>query len=106
VRQLLVGGADVSNGDDGAPTPLRLARALLAREPAHEGASLVVDAAAPWSRQNHALFPAHARARAAELLRLGQLLVRESRFAGKGIALLDVWPLVIAHACSRSMPPI
>ncbi|KAJ1634748.1 ankyrin repeat-containing domain protein [Pavlovales sp. CCMP2436] len=96
VRQLLVGGADVhaSNGSgDGAPTPLGLARVLLARDPAHEGASLVVAAAAPWSRENHALFPAHVRARAAELLRLGQLLVREARFAGEEIALLDVWPL-------------
>jgi len=65
----------------------------------------VVAAAAPWSRENHALFPAHVRARAAELLRLGQLLVREARFAGEEVALLDVWPLVMAHALSRSMPP-
>jgi len=66
VRQLLVGGADVHASDgsgDGAPTPLGLARALLARNPAHEGASLVIVAAAPWSRANHALFPAHTRAR-------------------------------------------
>jgi len=61
----------------------------------------VVAAAAPWSRENHALFPAHVRARAAELLRLGQLLVREARFAGEEVALLDVWPLVMAHALSR-----
>jgi len=107
VRQLLVGGADVHASDgsgDGAPTPLGLARALLARDPAHEGASLVVAAAAPSSRTNHALFPAHARVRAAELLRLGQLLVREARFAGDEVALLDVWPIVIAHALGRSMP--
>ncbi|KAJ1626767.1 ankyrin repeat-containing domain protein [Pavlovales sp. CCMP2436] len=105
VRQLLVGGADVHASDssgNGAPTPLGLARALLTRDPAHECASLVVEAAAPWSRENHSLFPAHARARAAELLRLGQVLVREVRFAGKEGALLDVWPLVIAHALSRS----
>jgi len=107
VRQLLAGGADVHASDgsgDGAPTPLGLARALLARDPAHEGASLVVAAAAPSSRTNHALFPAHARVRAAELLRLGQLLVREARFAGDEVALLDVWPIVIAHALGRSMP--
>eukprot|EP00302_Diacronema_sp_CCMP2436_P045186 CAMPEP_0180060486 /NCGR_PEP_ID=MMETSP0985-20121206/6085_1 /TAXON_ID=483367 /ORGANISM="non described non described, Strain CCMP 2436" /LENGTH=312 /DNA_ID=CAMNT_0021990547 /DNA_START=59 /DNA_END=999 /DNA_ORIENTATION=+ len=37
------------------------------------------------------------RARAAELLRLGQLLVREARFnIGGEVALLDVWPLVMA----------
>ncbi|KAJ1620103.1 hypothetical protein T492DRAFT_915447 [Pavlovales sp. CCMP2436] len=123
VRQLLVGGADVhasgdaydllsygseddasGGGGDGAPTPLGLAHALLARDPAHEGASLVVAAAAPWSRENHALFPAHVRARAAELLRLGQLLVREARFAGVEGALLDAWPVVMAHALGRSMP--
>ncbi|KAJ1631459.1 hypothetical protein T492DRAFT_869919 [Pavlovales sp. CCMP2436] len=107
VRQLIVGGADVHASDgsgNGAPTPLGLARALLARDPAHEGASLLEAAAAPWSCENHALFPAHARARAAELLRLGQLLVREARFAGKEGALLDVWPLVVAHALGRSMP--
>jgi len=66
VRQLFVGGVDVHASDGSgneAPTPLGLARALLARDPAHEGASLVVAAAAPWSRENHALFPAHVRAR-------------------------------------------
>jgi len=104
VRQLLRGGADVhaSDGGDGAPTPLGIARALLAgSEPAHDGASLVVAAAAPWSRENHALFPAHARARAGELLRVGQLFAREARFERNGVALLDVWPLVMAHALSR-----
>jgi len=104
-----VGGADVHASDgsgNDAPTPIGLARALLARDSAHEGASLVVAAAAPWSRKNHALFPAHVRARAAELLRLGQLLLREACFAGKEGALLDVWPLVVAHALSRSMPPL
>ncbi|KAJ1637764.1 hypothetical protein T492DRAFT_859454 [Pavlovales sp. CCMP2436] len=107
VRQLLVGGADVYVGDgsgDEKSTPLGIARALLARDPAHESASLVVAAAAPWSRENHALLHAHVRARAAELLRLGQLLFREERFAGKEGALLDVWPLVMAHALDRSTP--
>ncbi|KAJ1627475.1 hypothetical protein T492DRAFT_909244 [Pavlovales sp. CCMP2436] len=64
VRQLLAGGADVHASDGrggGAPTPLALARALLARDPIHTGAALVVAAAAPWSRENHALFPARAR---------------------------------------------
>ncbi|KAJ1617941.1 hypothetical protein T492DRAFT_892883 [Pavlovales sp. CCMP2436] len=95
VRQLLVGGTDVhasNSSGDSAPTPFGLARALLVRDPAHEGASLMVAAAAPWSRKNHALFPAHVRARAAELLRLDQLLVREARFAGNEVALLDGAP--------------
>jgi ankyrin repeat protein len=58
VRQLLVDGADVHASDGsgfGAPTPLSLARALLVRDPAHEGASLVVEAASPWLHKNYAL---------------------------------------------------
>jgi len=86
-------------------TALGLARALLVDDPAHEGTSLVLTAAAPWLRENHALFPVHARAQVAVLLRLGQLLVREAPFVGKEVALLDVWPLVMAHALSRSMSP-
>jgi hypothetical protein len=67
VRELLVGGADPHACDSGgdAPTPLLLARALLQRDLEHEGAQLVVRAAAPWSPVvNHSLFPAPVRARA------------------------------------------
>lgn len=88
VRTLLADGAD-PHASDGmsadSPTPLGLARALLARNAAHVGAKLVVDAVAPWSRHNHALFPEAARARAFKLLLLGHLLAREARLA------LDVW---------------
>lgn len=111
VRALIVDGADLHTSDGtgpGAPTPLGLARALLARAPgaADEPAAsarLVVDAAAPWSPANHALFPAPARARAVELLLLGHLLSREERFAGEGRALLDAWQAhVMAHAVCRA----
>ncbi|KAJ1623490.1 hypothetical protein T492DRAFT_883514 [Pavlovales sp. CCMP2436] len=83
VRQLLVGGADVLAGcGDGASTPIGLARRFSSG-----------GGGGPVARANHALFPAHVRARAAEQLWLGQLLV----------ALLDVWPLVMAQALRRSM---
>lgn len=105
VRALLVDGADVHASDGlsaDSPTPLKLARAALARgSTAHEGAQLIVDAAAPWSPRNHALFPKAARARAVELLLLGRLLAREARFEGKSIALLDVWQHVLAFAVGR-----
>ncbi|KAJ1621876.1 ankyrin repeat-containing domain protein [Pavlovales sp. CCMP2436] len=98
VRKLLRSGADVHAG---APTPFQLARALLASDAAHEGAALVVQAAAPWSRVNHWLFPEHARTRARALLRVGSLVARR-KFESEGVALLDVWPLVVAHAISCS----
>jgi hypothetical protein len=112
VRALIVGGADLHASDGagpGAPTPLGLARALLARAPgaadesAAASARLVVDAAAPWSPANHALFPAAARARALQLLLLGHLLSREARFERKERALLDAWQAhVMAHAVCRA----
>jgi hypothetical protein len=50
VRELLVAGADLHacDGDVDAPTPLLVAHALLLRDQGHEGAQLVVRAAAPW----------------------------------------------------------
>jgi hypothetical protein len=81
VRALLVEGADVRAGDAGpdAPTPLSLAEARLLRGDGFEDdravrAALIVSAAAPWSPKTHALFPAGAKARAVELLRIGWLL--------------------------------
>ena len=82
VRALLVEGADVRAGDGGAgaPTPSSLAAArLLPGQPVDDGraaAALIVRAAAPWSPRTHALFPAAAKARAVELLRIGWLLAR------------------------------
>ncbi|KAG8457834.1 hypothetical protein KFE25_005103 [Diacronema lutheri] len=111
VRALVVGGADLhvrggGGGDSGAvadaPTPLEIARALLARGlKAHDGAQLVVDAAALWSPRTNKLFPARARARAVELLLFGHALTRQARLARDGIALLDAWELVMAHAVCR-----
>ena len=78
VRALLVAGADVRAADDGgadAPTPVSLAVARL-RLGADGRAALIIAAAAPWSPKTHALFPALAKARAVELLRVGWLLAR------------------------------
>lgn len=105
VHALIVDGADVHASDNlsiDAPTPLTVARALLARDPLHKGARLVVEAGAPWSRQNCHLFPKAARARAMKLLLLGSLLSHDERFAGGGTALNDVWrEHVMAHAVTR-----
>jgi hypothetical protein len=102
VRQLIAGGADLLasyDRGDGAPTPLGLARALLARDPAHDGTSLVVVAAGPWSRENHALSP-RTRARG-RLSCCGSASCSSGRRASRArrAALLDVWPArLILHA--------
>ena len=67
---------------------------------------LVVQAAQPWSPQTHALWPAGARARAEELVRLGWLLsnVQQSPgpFSGEEQSLMDSWRgYVMAHALVR-----
>ena len=90
VRALLVGGADVRAGDGeaDAPTPLSLASARLRRDDGagDDRAALIVRAAAPWSPSPHALFPARAKARAVELLRIGWLLARQLQGLGAGTA--------------------
>ncbi|KAG8466955.1 hypothetical protein KFE25_008334 [Diacronema lutheri] len=106
VRALILAGADVhaSDGGEDAPTPLVLACALLARSATgHEGAQLVLDAAAPWSPRTASLFPAHARTRARAVLLLGHQLARAAYFAGQERAFVDVWlQHVMAHAISRA----
>jgi hypothetical protein len=100
VRALLVAGGDVHASDGGAnaPTPLSLTAArLLAGDRANDGrAALIASAAAPWSPATHALFPAGAKARAVELLRLGWLLARHLQCliadtTEVEVAFLDVW---------------
>jgi hypothetical protein len=100
VLALLVEGADVRAGDGGpdAPTPFSLAAArLLQGDGSNDGsAAIIVAAAAPWSLKTHALFPARAKARAVELLRIGWLLARafEETVADTSqveVAFRDVW---------------
>jgi hypothetical protein len=112
VRALLVEGANVhaSNGEAGAPTPLSLAQRLRALTicSAHAAAALIIAAAAPWSPTTHALFPAAAKARAIELLRVGWLLARciQSCVADASdveMAFRDVWlSHIMPHAIERS----
>ena len=59
--------------------------------PDGSAAHLVLQAAQPWSRATHALFPAASRARAVTLLLLGLRLAREPRFEGEAGAVADVW---------------
>lgn len=102
-------GADVrshSSAPD-APTPVSIARALARSGGAPPGsaAALVLRAAQPWSPHTHALFPASARARACELLRLGYQLAAQPRFAGASRQLQDVWVAhVLPHAVKRPPP--
>lgn len=89
-RSLLRDGANIHaappNVPD-APTPVSLAQELKDAQEAPDGspADLVLQAARPWSRQTHALFPAHARERAWALVLIGQRLSRNEQ------ALMDLW---------------
>ena len=127
-RRLLRGGADLhARAHAGASSPLELAQQLARAErppPADAAAAapergsggarpvaahtearpwaLVLRAAEPWSGETHSLFPAAARSRAVELLRLGYLLASQPRFAGEAHALVDAWRgFVLPHAVSR-----
>ena len=117
VRALLVEGADVRAGDGeaDAPTPLNMAAArLLLGDGVNDGrAVLIVRAVEPWSPGTHALFPAGAKARAVELLRVGWLLARcvqrvcadtdEVEGAFREVWLTHVMPHAIER-CSRPAP--
>ena len=104
---LLRAGADIhAAAHPGGPTPLSLAQALAAAGGAAEGtaAFLVLEAAKPWSRKTHKLFPAAARARAVELWPWGFRISRQ--FAGAEQAVFDVWMTgVMAHAVTRDHQP-
>jgi ankyrin repeat protein len=100
--KLLRSGAEVSGGS--LPTPLSLARSLLARLPSIEmlerrfpAAALVLAAAGRWSVETHRLFPKRARRWATELVRVGYLLAWQGAgpFEGRESALVDVWRGVI-----------
>ena len=108
-RDLIRGGADIyAHQMMSEVTPVDIARKIVAMGDATEddgsAVALVLQAARPWSRDTHALFPAAARARAVELLIWGHRLAREPWFDARfpAVALLDVWVgSVIPHAVSR-----
>ena len=54
----------------------------------------------PWSKGNHALFPAAARARAVEFMSLGSMLSRDPRFAG--VEMNDIWHAYTVETVRRS----
>ena len=77
-------------------SPLSLARAHVASsaDGKAEGsaAHLVVLAGQPWRPQTHNLFPAWARTRAVELLRIGfQLFKRDTDRFREPVGLFDLW---------------
>ena len=105
--KLLRAGADVDAvARPGGPTPLSLAQAAEAAGGAAEGttAHLILEAAKPWSRKTHKLFPEPARARAVQLMLIGERLSREERFVAYGPqAVVDAWMhLVVPKAVSRN----
>ena len=75
-------------------------------------AFLILEAAKPWSRQTHKLFPAPARARAVELMLVGELLSREERFAAYGPqGVFELWmtsmvPRVVTRDSKPPAPPV
>ena len=55
-----------------------------------------------WSEHSHHLFPERARARAVQLVQIGYLLSRQTQFADRAQAFMDIWrsfvmPLAITH---------
>ena len=78
-RALLRAGDNIhAAAAPGGPTPLSIARALAAAGGAAEGtaAFLVLEAAKPWSRKMHKIFPPAARGRVADLMRIAQAIKR------------------------------
>ena len=120
---LLRGGASISvrAREVMAPSPLDVAREVLGRGEVggrievakaaplaslDTAAALIVRAAAPWSPETHPLFPEVVRGRAYELLKLGYLLSRQSRFSSEAGSLVDAWrTFVMPHALPRDWKP-
>ena len=103
---LLRAGADIhAAAEPGGPTPLSLAQALAAAGGAAEGtaAFLVLEAAKPWSHKTHKYFPEPARARAVELLRVGQWLKRLPNDFPIPFEVFEVF--VMPHEVTRDYQP-
>ena len=91
-RFLLRAGVDIhAAAGPGGPTPLSFAQDLeAAARPVIHSAFLVLEAAKPWSRETHHLFPAEARARAEELWPTGFRLSQQYGFPYE-----DVWMTIV-----------
>lgn len=92
-RALLTAGASVLQAAPQGGSPLEVAQAQRAGSTlvAGSAAALVLATHDGWSRATHRYFPVAERARAVELLRLGQLLSRQPRWVGAAQAVVDVW---------------
>ena len=106
-RALLRAGADIhAAAEPGGPTPLSLAQALypiMGATAEGTAAFLVLEAAKPWSRKTHKYFPDPARARAVELLRVGQWF---KRLPNDFPIQFEVWEVfVMPHMVTRDYQP-
>lgn len=87
------------------PSPLELAHALNRHLQAPPGSPvwLVLQAAKPWSKATHALFPLHGRRHATALATIGSLIARSGRFAGSERSMVKIWQEhVMPHVISRA----
>ena len=101
--EILRGGGTTLHARPGDGVPSVLERAMEANAPAAV-ADTIRRAAQPWSPATHHLFPEAARARAVDLLRIGNKLAFGGRFDGEEVALYDVWRgHVMAIAVTREM---
>ena len=118
-RAELRAGADLhAAAHAGGATPVSIAREILGlsdgddeiaaavpragddNTPGVAAARLVLRAKQKWSKDNHALFPAAARARAVELMSLGSMLSHDPRFTG--VAMRDIWHAYTVETVRRS----
>ena len=69
-------------------------------------AALIVRAAAPWSPEDAPSLPGGGARPRLQLLRLGYLLSRQSRFSSEAGSLVDAWrTFVMPHALPRDWKP-
>ena len=87
-------------------TPLSIAQDLeAAARPVIRSAFLVLEAAKPWSRKTHHLFPAPARARAVELWPLGFRLSQQYGFPYEDVWMAIVMPREVTRDYTPPPPP-
>ena len=107
-RFLLRAGDNIhAAAEPGGPTPLSIAQDLAAAaRPVIHSAFLVLEAAKPWSRETHHLFPAAARARAEELWPTGFRLSRQLPEEEQHTMYEHVWmTIVMPREVTRDYTP-
>ena len=107
-REMLRGGGDIhAEVKPFGVTPLSIAQDLAAAaRPVIHSAFLVLEAAKPWSRETHHLFPAAARARAEELWPTGFRLSRQLPEEEQHTMYEHVWmTIVMPREVTRDYTP-